>query len=154
MSSELSNIVLTDSIIKYKGEGGSLVGAHATIESAGDVERRITAIRLVLTGPLALAWRKNKDHRELYLTVEGPGYAFTVPIDPKAGQSARELASRINALASRAAQTASSASPAAAPTAPVGPPPGWYIAPSDPPGILRWWDGFAWGEQTQPAPVS
>ena len=28
---------------------------------------------------------------------------------------------------------------------PVG---GWYQAPTDPPGILRWWDGRAWTDQT------
>lgn len=98
----LSSIVLTNMTIKYGSEGGSLAGAHATVETTGDIERRITATRLVGTGVLALAWRKKADHREHYLTVEGNGFAFVVPLDAKQGKAAREVAARINSLASQA----------------------------------------------------
>lgn len=33
------------------------------------------------------------------------------------------------------------------------PPPSWCQCPHDPPGVLRWWTGAVWGDQTrQPAP--
>ncbi|HEY4277400.1 MAG TPA: SHOCT domain-containing protein [Conexibacter sp.] len=80
--------------------GGLIARARATVDTAGQLSRRITATRLVLTGPLALAWRKKRDERELYLLVEGVGWAISVPVDPKKGQEARAFAARINSLAS------------------------------------------------------
>ena len=79
----------------------------------------MTATRLVLTGPLALAWRKKKDTRELYLLVEGEGWAISVPVDPKKGAEARGFAARINAAASSQAAPAAAGAPAAAPSAPA-----------------------------------
>lgn len=32
----------------------------------------------------------------------------------------------------------------------VSTPPGWYQAPLDPPGTLRWWDGRGWGPPAPP----
>lgn len=29
---------------------------------------------------------------------------------------------------------------------------GWFQAPQDPPGTLRWWDGYRFTEHTQPQP--
>jgi hypothetical protein len=79
---------------------GPIAGARATVDTAGQLSRRITATRLVLTGPLALAWRKKRDERELYLLVEGVGWAISVPVDPKKGQEARTFAAKVNSLAS------------------------------------------------------
>jgi len=39
-----------------------------------------------------------------------------------------------------------------APKPSSGPPPGWYHDPDGIP-VLRWWDGFRWGPQTQPLPA-
>lgn len=72
--------------IAYKGTGGPLAGAHATVEAVAD------------------ALRKKKDHRELYLTVEGDGFAFVVPVDADRGVETRRVAARINTLAARATQ--------------------------------------------------
>lgn len=52
------------------GQGGSIVGGSVVVDSAGAVDKRITATRSMLVGPLALVWRKKKDERELYLLVE------------------------------------------------------------------------------------
>ena len=81
------------------GEGGSVKGAHATVETSGDIEKRITATRLVTTGVFALALRKKKDNRELFLTVEGEDFAFVVEIDANKQKEARQLAAKINTAA-------------------------------------------------------
>ena len=65
--------------------------------TAGQLSARITATRLVLTGPLALGLRKKVDTRELYLLIEGHGWAISVPVDPTLGAKAREFAAKINA---------------------------------------------------------
>jgi hypothetical protein len=39
------------------------------------------------------------------------------------------------------------------PTQTTGPVPGWY-ADIDDPELLRYWDGYEWTDQTQPAPVN
>lgn len=80
-------------------EGGPIEGAHATVETSGQLEKRVTATRLIMTGPFALALRKKKDNRELFLTVEGPTFAFVVEVDPKKQAEARKFAAKINTAA-------------------------------------------------------
>ena len=84
-------------------EGGWVKGAHATVETSGQLDKRITATRLVLTGPLAFGLRKKKDTRELFLTVEGDDFAFVVEVDPKKQAEARQFAAKINTAAKTAA---------------------------------------------------
>jgi predicted nucleic acid-binding Zn-ribbon protein len=78
------------------GEGGSVKGARAAVETCGQLERRITVTRVLATGIFALALRKKKDNRELFLSVEGDGFAFVVEVDPKKGLEARQFAAKIN----------------------------------------------------------
>jgi hypothetical protein len=150
MADKFEGVVIKNGEIRYGKEGGPIAGARASVETAGDIERRITATRLVLTGPFALAFRKKKDHRELYLTVEGPGYGFVVQVDPKKSADARQFAARVNALAGSAGPPAASAPIAPAPgpsvpPAPPGTPAGWQ---PDPAGRHehRYWDGGRWTE--------
>jgi hypothetical protein len=96
-------ISIKDGRIESVHGGGPLAGAHAVVDAAGQLTSRITATRLVLTGALALAIRKKVDNRELYLLVEGPGWAISVAVDPTRGAEARAFAARINAAASAAA---------------------------------------------------
>ena len=42
------------------GESVAVAGAHADVDSMGQLEKRITATRLILTGPLAFGLRKKK----------------------------------------------------------------------------------------------
>jgi hypothetical protein len=58
-------------------------------ESAGDLHRRITATRIVLTGVFALAFKKKKDDRTAFVTVDVDGQPRWVQeIDPnKAGKA-------------------------------------------------------------------
>lgn len=78
-----------------------LAGARATVDTAGAIDRRVTATRLILTGPFAFGLRKKKDSRELFLMVEGDGFAFVVELDPKRQKEARAFAAKLNAAAGR-----------------------------------------------------
>jgi hypothetical protein len=93
---------LKDGRIESAQGGGPVGGARATVDAAGQLTARITATRLVLTGPLALGLRKKVDNRELYLMVEGVGWAISVAADPAQGANARAFAAKINAAASAA----------------------------------------------------
>jgi hypothetical protein len=64
-----------------------LAGARATVDTAGAMDKRVTATRLILTGPFAFGLRKKKDERELFLLVEGDGFGFVVKLDPKKQKS-------------------------------------------------------------------
>lgn len=81
--------------------GGSLAGVRATVDTAGQIESRMTVTRMAALGPFALALKKKKDRRELYLLVEGPEYSFVDEMDPKDGAKARKFAARINDAARR-----------------------------------------------------
>jgi Short C-terminal domain len=96
------SIKIRDGEIAFGKEGGPIAGARATVDTAGALDKRVTATRLILTGPLAFGLRKKKDNRELYLLVEGNGFAFSAEIDPKRGALARKFATRINALGQEA----------------------------------------------------
>lgn len=98
---KFEGVTVDNVTVSYKRQGGAVAGARATVETDGEVVRRFTATRLVALGPLALAFRKKKDRRELYLTVEGHGFAFVVECDPKKGAEARKFAALINAAAMR-----------------------------------------------------
>lgn len=88
--------------ISINGDGGSVKGAVATVDHAGAIDKRITATRIMLTGPLALAWRKKKDERELYLLVEGETYSLVAKIDSKQQLEARKFAAAINTASKNA----------------------------------------------------
>jgi Short C-terminal domain/Domain of unknown function (DUF4429) len=115
-----ADITIANGQIQSPHGGGPIDGARATVDTAGQLSRRITATRLVLTGPLALAWRKKKDERELYLLIEGDGWAVSVQVDARRGAEARDFAAKINALGSSTAH-AHSDSGTSAPVASTGP---------------------------------
>jgi hypothetical protein len=102
VNEKFEGVVLTDTTIHYRDEGGAVAGANAIVGTAGDIDRRITATRLILTGPFAFGLRKKKDKRELYLTVEGSDFAFVVEVNPKKGADARKFAAKVNSASKRA----------------------------------------------------
>ena len=85
--------------ISLDGETRSLAGVTATLDVSGNINRRITATRLVATGVLALAWRKAQDDRELWLLVDGPDFQWVMRIAAKGEAAARAYAARINTAA-------------------------------------------------------
>jgi len=115
-----STLAVVDGEIIHGRDHHSLAGARATVDSAGAIDKRVTATRLILTGPLAFGLRKKKDDRELFLLVEGDGFGFVEQLDPKKQKDAREFASRLNAAASRAAIPGADAA-SGAPTATAEP---------------------------------
>jgi hypothetical protein len=80
-------------------EGGWVKGARATVETSGQLDKRITATRLIAFNVFAFGLRKKKDGRELFLTVEGDDFAFVVEFDPKRQAEARQFAAKINTAA-------------------------------------------------------
>lgn len=91
-------------LIAKDGTGGPIVGMMATVDTAGALERRITATRILTTGVFALAWRKKKDSRELYLLIEGKGWAVAEQVNPKKGAEARKFAAALTTLGARASR--------------------------------------------------
>lgn len=79
-------------------ESAAIKDITVRVETSGDVERRITASRMVLMGPLALAFRKKKDHRTLYFSVEGPGVGWLAEVDPKDETKVRKFALELKSL--------------------------------------------------------
>lgn len=70
-----TTITIENTTISSKGETHSLKGVHAYLEDGSALESRITATRLLLFGPFALAMKKRKGG-EKYLIVEGPDFAY------------------------------------------------------------------------------
>ena len=99
----LFGIKVKDGHVYHKGQGGSIVGARASVESVGELQRRVTATRMMLTGPFAWAFKKKRDERQVFLTITGPDDSYIIvvdlPGDPKHQASARQYAARFNSLA-------------------------------------------------------
>jgi hypothetical protein len=69
------------------------------------LDKRVTATRFVLTGPLAFALRKKKDHRQRFITIDGEGYQIFADVsgaDEKSQRRAREFAADFTTVAARA----------------------------------------------------
>jgi hypothetical protein len=98
----ICNVKIKDGQVKTKQGSGPLAGAHASLETVGQINSRFTATRLALAGPLALAFKKKKDQRELYLTIEGNGYYALLPIDPKQSKHAYQFVGLFNNAALQA----------------------------------------------------
>lgn len=94
-------------VVTQGGESVLLAGARATVETSGQIDKRVTATRFILTGPLAFAIRKKKDNRQLYLTVEGEAGVLFAEVRPQREKDARKFAARLNSAAKQAPRAAS-----------------------------------------------
>lgn len=120
---------------KDRGEH-PLSGVAATVESGEDLHRRLTATRVVLTGPFALLLKK-KAGGTSFLTIEGPGFSWVEEVNRKKKEKATAFAAAV--------RSAAAVVPATEPVAPPAPA-GWYPAGD----MQRYWDGAAWTDHTAP----
>lgn len=95
-------VVLCEREIRTPHGSGSLIGAHASVDS--QVSSRITATRLATIGVFALAAKKKTGH--LYLSIDSPGVASVVECPPEDQRRAREFAVKIMNQARAAAADA------------------------------------------------
>jgi hypothetical protein len=114
-----------------------LAGARATVDASGQVRQRTTATRLALFGIFALAAPKRTDERELFLTIEGDGYALCVQVPASKQAIVRQWAASFNALArSLALAAVTETSDSGDDAAPLGPPSA-PVTPLDGPASYR-----------------
>lgn len=101
ITARFTDVAMTATHLVVGGQRHPLAGLAARVEDAGQLNRRITATRIMTTGPFALAWRKRRDDRSVFLTVEGPGVAVVREIKvkntPGAPAAARLFAAKVNA---------------------------------------------------------
>lgn len=82
--------------IVWGAERRPVTGVTATVDTAGNINRRVTATRLVAVGVFALALKKKQDDREVFLLIDGPDFQWVVDVDPKKAAEARKFAARVN----------------------------------------------------------
>ncbi len=78
---------------------GSIQGASAVVESAGQVQQRITATRLLAVGVFALAIPKKTSDRVVFIVIEGEGFAFSVEVPSRREADAHRWVREFNAAA-------------------------------------------------------
>ena len=90
--------------VRDKGVGHDrvpVVGVSARVESGSELEKRVTATRLVAMGVFAFGAKKKRGG-ESWLTIEGPDVFWTVEVDRGGERKAREFALKVNEAAVRA----------------------------------------------------
>lgn len=94
---KLLDVKVKDGNVYIGKDGGPMKGARASVETAGEVEARFTATRILLLGVFALAFKKKKDNRDMWLTIEGEDFIIGTPV--KDDKKARLWANRFNQYA-------------------------------------------------------
>lgn len=91
-----------DRIVKVRGEDSgshSLTGVSARVETAEELQRRVTATRMLATGLFAFALKK-KTGGTSYLTIEGSGFAWVEDVDRKKKDDAVKFAAKVRGAVS------------------------------------------------------
>src|SRR6266700_2109113 len=92
-------ITIKDGRVSARNQpGGPIAGADATVESVGELQKRITATRLVLTGPFALAFKKKRDERQLFITITGADDSYVIVAEVSGKPIFQSAARRFAAL--------------------------------------------------------
>lgn len=92
----------SDRVVTPSGQFPLEPELSAAVDTAGAISSRVTATRLVLTGPFALAMKKKKDDRELFLYVDSPAGQHVEPCRPEDQARVRLFASKITTAARQA----------------------------------------------------
>lgn len=91
----------TDGVTLYKDrvergrETFPLAGVSARVESGQELSSRVTVTRLLAIGLFAFAAKK-KSGGEVYLTIEGPGFFWSLEVNRKKQSAARKFAAAVN----------------------------------------------------------
>ncbi len=96
---KFEGVTLTPDTITHGKTKGPTSGATARVERGSDIDKRVTATRLVALGVFALAAKKKTGH--VFLTIEGDGYEIAVEIPAKKEADARAFAAKVNTAAKR-----------------------------------------------------
>lgn len=107
LASQCAGVTLSDGWLSYRGRRQRLTGLTIVVESASDIHRRATVTRTAIGGLAAggkgaivgALLTKRVDDRELYFTINGPAYAWSVPVPPALGAEARAFAARVTTAA-------------------------------------------------------
>src|SRR5690554_2939951 len=95
-----SDVTLRKGRVQRGREEHPLDGVVARVESGSDLEKRVTATRLIALGVFAFMAKK-RTGGEAYLTIEGPGFFWTVEVDRKKRSQAQAFAAKVNDQARR-----------------------------------------------------
>lgn len=76
-------------------------GVRADVEQGSALESRVTLTRLLAIGVFAFAFKKKRGG-EMYLTVEGPDFAWMAKVDRKRIPDAMKFATKVNNAALKA----------------------------------------------------
>ena len=149
--------------IKQGSRSWPVAECEALVDQGANLQARVTATRVLLTGPFALALKKGRN--KVYLSITVPDDVLLVELKAKQEGDARKFAIAVNKAAAHFTalqsqqvrspqQTKVEASanrpPATSPPQPPSVPAGWY-----PEGNLqRYWDGTRWTENTAPLATS
>jgi hypothetical protein len=98
----LSLILYDDRIATPDGTSMLSPAVAASVETSGTLSRRITATRLVTLGVFALAAKKKRDDRELYVVIDTPSFTSVKQLKADKGPQARQFAAKVNTQAKQA----------------------------------------------------
>ena len=96
---QVLGIRVHDGQVRAGGRSGPVAGARASLETVGEVRRRVTVTRLAATGIFAFALKKKVDDRALWLTITGPSFEAVVEVKPKHERNARLWVAEFNTRA-------------------------------------------------------
>lgn len=95
-----TRIVLYEHAVECGGMVRPVAGVKVDVESGSALKSRITATRLLLLGPFALAFKKSKGG-ERYLTLEGSDFAWMAKVEDKHVGRAMDFVSQVRNAAAR-----------------------------------------------------
>lgn len=81
--------------VVHAGEEKSLEGVTSHVEAGSEIQKRVTATRVVAVGMFALLAKK-RSGGEVYLTVEGPEFFWTTEVDRKKRGDAMAFSAKVN----------------------------------------------------------
>lgn len=92
-------ILRKDEVERLSGEDAGkhpLAGVEAFLENGEELQKRITATRLIAVGIFAFAFKKKRGG-ESFLTIQGDGFAWVVEVPAKKRGDAQRFVSQLRA---------------------------------------------------------